>query len=142
MATVTLKCPRCSGNGLIESFMHVRSGVCFRCKGDGVIGLPVRVSGGHVCVGNYRFNYTQLGRKALISQAARVLQALGTTRGVKGELLVELATILTFAPVDVYNRGVLALLPLGLKSSEMTEFDAVLTRLAALRGKKTLCRAA
>jgi hypothetical protein len=28
-------CPRCHGKGTIPKFMHVKEGVCFRCKGSG-----------------------------------------------------------------------------------------------------------
>lgn len=33
-------CPRCCGKGVISCFAHVSQGVCFACKGTGLVGQP------------------------------------------------------------------------------------------------------
>lgn len=33
----TMECPKCSGKGYIQGYAHVRSGVCFKCNGAGVV---------------------------------------------------------------------------------------------------------
>lgn len=30
-------CPRCGGSGYIPRFKHVEGGICFRCKGEGIV---------------------------------------------------------------------------------------------------------
>ena len=30
-------CPRCSGKAIINAYMHVEQGVCFKCRGTGTI---------------------------------------------------------------------------------------------------------
>jgi DnaJ-class molecular chaperone len=32
-----IKCNRCGGSGMLPQFKHVERGVCFKCKGEGVV---------------------------------------------------------------------------------------------------------
>ena len=41
--TPTHVCPRCDGNGRLDSFSHIEGGICFLCNGEGVVDfLPER----------------------------------------------------------------------------------------------------
>jgi hypothetical protein len=31
------KCPRCKGNGSLDSFLHIARGICFNCGGSGKV---------------------------------------------------------------------------------------------------------
>ena len=30
-------CPRCSGKGIMDAYLHIQNGVCFRCRGTGLV---------------------------------------------------------------------------------------------------------
>lgn len=62
-------CPRCSGRGVINHFMHVKKGVCFRCKGAGTVGgKPVRVGAPS--------NYEMVERAAIVAESEEAVRIL------------------------------------------------------------------
>jgi hypothetical protein len=120
MASIYVKCERCSGKGIIKVFGHVLGGVCFRCRvktgpgpddfsacGAGSYMAEVSFNGHCLQVNRAKFHLATLrgeGRKAMIDRAAKLLADMENATGPRGWMLAELFALAAAADETLRGR--------------------------------------
>ena len=80
-----VKCPRCSGTGLLPQFSHVEKGRCFLCKGKKQIEANIRIIayGDNGVVNYMRYVFSKDAANRIVAKAKSYVENVAIAVSVK-----------------------------------------------------------